>query len=84
MLRQYNAPWLDKNFLSCAKEPDHIVHIAKIMAQYLHNSSSSLPAASMNNLAFDKRFARLHVYNHLDYCVNEAIFECWLRSPGDD
>lgn len=54
-----------------------------MLTQYIDVSSSIVPTASLDFVAFDKPFDRLHVYNHFDYLVKEAIFERRVRTHWD-
>lgn len=83
MLWQDNAPWFEIPFLYCTKELGYAVRVAAIVARYVNISSRNLPGVSFEFVLFDKPFARLYVYSHLDSPAKEAMFEGRLRSHGD-
>lgn len=67
----------------CTKERGSIVRVANIVNQYVDFSSISVPAASLDFVAFDWRFDRLDVDNHFNYWVKDTIFEQLLRFHAD-
>lgn len=70
-------------FLRSIEERGYIVCAAEIVAQYLDVSSSSLLAAWLNFLAFNKPFDRLHLYSNFDFGVPGTIFERRFSARGN-
>lgn len=46
-------------------------------------TSSNLLTESLDIVALDKSFDRLHMCGNFDYCVKETVFEHRLRIGGD-
>lgn len=67
----------------CNEDPGYIIPVAEIVAQYTDVLSSTLPAASLEFVTFDKPFGRSYIYGSFVYCVEEIIFERRLSKRGD-
>lgn len=53
-------------FLRCTEGRGYTMRVTEIVTQYVDVPSSSLVAASLNLVPFDKRFDLLHVYSQFD------------------
>lgn len=75
-----NALWLDMSFMRCKEKRRTIGRVAETVSQYVDIFSSSLPAACVDLMVFDRDWDWLHVYSNFDLWVKPAIFERRLRT----